>query len=151
MLYLSYLCLQILFQQVWGLWCKKHLLVWFFLSDVMWLFGPLSKTWNCILQLGAVARNLIGRKLGKVWMATSNRHHKVKNETRSEIYKQSISFCMACSGWCNTYGYSYQEHQLQGQRQTLENLSAWVNGTLLLPQVKQMEGKLLCWILLLFN
>lgn len=36
-------------------------------------------------------------------------------------------------------------------RLTQENLSALVKRTLLLPQVKQMEGKLLCWILLLFN
>lgn len=36
-------------------------------------------------------------------------------------------------------------------RLTQENLSALVKQILLLPQVKQMEGKLLCWILLLFN
>ena len=46
----------------------------------------------------------------------------------------------------NTEGGNFSDSRL-----TQENLSALVKWKLLLPQVKQMEGKLLCWILLLFN
>jgi len=45
----------------------------------------------------------------------------------------------------NTEGGNFSDSRL-----TQENLSALVKWKLLLPQVKQMEGKLLCWILLLF-
>lgn len=39
----------------------------------------LSKTWICILLLGALVRKLIGRELRKVWMATFSRYHREQN------------------------------------------------------------------------
>lgn len=40
----------------------------------------LSKTWICILLLGAVVRKLIGRELRKVWRATFRSHHREQSE-----------------------------------------------------------------------
>lgn len=48
------------------------------LCDFMEL--SLSKTWICILLLGAVVRKLIGRELREVWMATFSRHHREQSE-----------------------------------------------------------------------
>lgn len=134
---------------------QRHLLVWLFSQ------GCYVTLWNylwakpgfayCFLVLW-LGSSLAGSWERCGWLPSADiTGNRVKNETRSGIHMQSISSCIAFSGWWNTYGYSYQEQQLQGWRQTLENLSAWVNRTLLLPRVRQMEGKLLCWILLLFN
>lgn len=95
----------------------------------------------------------MGGQLAKVWrvLTQSSRGRYIEKQKQQEINKRLILLRMAWHGWCHAYGYSYQEQRLSRWSQTLENLSVWVNGTLLLPQVKQMEGKLLCWILLLFN